>query len=324
MSEPRLVGDIGGTYARFALGLAGQRPGVPRRFACADYEGPEEAIRAFLADMDGSPAAAAIAVAAPVTGDAITMTNHPWRFSVERLRAGLGLARLEVVNDFTAIALALPRLGPDDLDKLGGGEPAAGAAMAVLGPGTGLGVSGLIPGGGGWAAISGEGGHVDAAPWPGREAAVVERLRRRFGHVSRERLLSGPGLVSIYLSLAEIEGRPPTATPLPADVAAWAQEGDALAGEAAGMFSAMLGAAAGDLALTLGARGGVFIAGGVVPGLGAAFDRDAFRRRFAAKGRFAAYLEAIPSYLVTGPNPALIGLAALLDQDRGGGPTGGP
>ncbi|MFQ5785178.1 MAG: glucokinase [Alphaproteobacteria bacterium] len=315
--RPRLVADIGGTNARFALQRPGARPDPPVVLRCAAFADLESAVRAALAHAEphAPPRDAAFAVAAPVLGDDVVMTNHPWRFSRPALAEALGLARLVVINDFTAVAWALPHLATDEKRKLGGGKAAHGGALAVLGPGTGLGVSGLVPADGGWTALAGEGGHVDFAPGDAREAAILERLRRRFGRVSLERVLSGPGLENIYGALVEIAGAAQDdESPSAAEIGERARAGGCpLARQTVEIFSAILGGAAGNLALTLGARGGVFVAGGIVPRLGSAFAVDAFRRRFEAKGRFADYLAAIPTWLVTAPHPALLGLARLLD-----------
>jgi glucokinase len=311
---PALVADIGGTNVRFAIVNGDGRPSDIVRLSCADFAGPAEAVTHYLARTAATVDRGAFAIAAPVSGDDVAMTNHPWRFSVEALRQALGFRAFHVVNDFEAIALSLPHLAADDLNSIGGGEAVAEAAKAVLGPGTGLGVSGLIPDGrGGWSAICGEGGHVDLAPGNPREAAVLANLWETQPHVSLERVLSGPGLVNLYTSLCVLDGRLAKAVDLPpSDVVALAAEGNAQAAEAAAMFSGLLGAAAGNLALTLGARGGVYLAGGVTAAMGAQFDKALFRRRFAEKGRFQAYLAPIPTYLITAPDPAFIGLAALL------------
>ena len=308
----RLVGDIGATNARFALLGTDGAPARLRVFACDDFPGLAEAVETYLAAERAKPAEAAFAVASPVAGDRVTLTNHPWSFSIEELRRRLGLTRLVMVNDFAANAMALPHLGPDGRQKIGGGSAASRAAMAVLGPGSGLGVSGLIPGERGPIAIAGEGGHATLAPADDRESEVLARMRRRFGHVSAERVLSGPGLVNLYQALAESDG-------VPAEPFSPAQITDREIGEthplcraAVDLFCAMLGTVAGDLALTLGAHGGVFIAGGIVPRLGATFAQSRFRARFEDKGRFSPYLAAIPTYVVTYPFPAFLGLAALL------------
>ncbi len=311
----RLVGDIGATNARFALLDEGGAPVRLRVYACDDFPGLAEALADYIGAEDAHPHEAALAIAASMTGDQVTLTNHPWSFSIAALKRRLGLERLVVVNDFTANALAVPHLGAEGRVKIGGGSEAPGTPIAVLGPGTGLGVSGLVPAGRGWFALAGEGGHATLPPVDGRESAVVERMRHRFGHVSAERVLSGPGLVNLYHTLCEIEGLP--ALPYSAAQIADRQIGEAepLCRAALDLFCAMLGTVASNLALTLGARGGVYIAGGIVPRLGPAFAESRFRARFEDKGRFAAYLAAIPTYVVTHPVPAFLGLAALLASD---------
>jgi glucokinase len=314
----RLVGDIGATHARFALLGAGGAIEHVRVLACDDYPGIDDALAAYFAEerIDTLPGEAALAIAAPVLGDAVTLTNHPWSFTASGLRRHLKLARLIVVNDFAAVAMAAPRLKQDERVAVGGGKPVDGEAIGVLGPGTGLGMAGLVSIDGGWRALPGEGGHATMAAATDRESAVLNRLRRRFDHVSIERVLSGNGLVNLYNALAEIEGVP-AADYTAAHIAdRHIDESDPLAREALAMFCAMLGTVAGNLALTLGASGGVYIAGGIVPRLGPSFAASSFRERFEAKGRFRPYLAAIPTYVVTQSIPAFLGLAVLLDQRR--------
>ncbi len=308
-----LVGDVGGTNARFALIKADGAMTRPRVSAVEDYASLAEAIERYLAqEADAQPTEAAIAVAAPIAGDAVTLTNHPWSFSIEALRARLKLERLRVVNDFVANALAIPRLAAGDCAQLGSGAPHAGAPIGVIGPGSGLGVSALIGTGADATPLEAEGGHVTMAPADGMESAVLGVLRGRFDHVSAERVLSGPGLVNLHQALCQLAG---VAAPLftPAQIASTAVwEADPLAREAVAMFCAMLGTVAGNLALTLGARGGVYIAGGIVPKLGSVFAQSKFRARFEEKGRFRDYLARIPTYVILHQAPALLGAAALL------------
>jgi glucokinase len=316
VEETWLVGDIGGTNARF--GLVSPKGDVLhwRSHTGADFPTIEDAIAAYLEDRGGlpMPLQAALAVASAVTGDRVAMTNHPWSFSIGAVKARFGFARLEVINDFTAQALALPRLGPNDRRQVGAGAAAAPAPLAVLGPGSGLGVSGLVPGRGaaGWDALTGEGGHATMAPATDRESAVLDHMRRRFDHVSAERVLSGPGIVNLYASLAEIDGVPSKGYTAAQITDLGMRGADPVCGEATAMFCAMLGTVAGNLALTLGARGGVFIAGGIVPRLGDYFALSPFRARFQAKGRFESYLAAIPTFVVTHPRAAFLGCAAVL------------
>jgi glucokinase len=308
-----LIGDIGATNARFAVVERGE-VGHVRVLACEDYRGIDDAIAAYFADEAAAwrPREGALAIASPVGGDRVAMTNHPWSFSIAALQRKLGFDRLLVINDFTANALALPGLPDDKRLAVGGGTAVAGMPIGVLGPGTGLGVSGIVPSPSGWIPLTGEGGHVSLAAGDDRESAVIDRLRRRFDHVSAERVLSGQGLVNLYQTLGELAGVR-TASLAPAQITdPDVGDGDPLARAALAMFCALLGSVAGDLALTLGARGGVYIAGGIVPRLGNRFTETAFRQRFEAKGRFQSYLAAIPTFVVTDPVPAFRGLIALL------------
>lgn len=314
-----LVADIGATNARF--GLLDEDGAIVHNtiLRCADHPTLEDAAEAYLgiAAPPEAPSRAAIAVAGPVTGDLVNLTNHPWSFSVGRARDRLLLDRLSVINDFTAVAMAVPRLGEADRQQIGEGSPVAGEVIGVLGPGTGLGVSGLVPSRtGGWRALSGEGGHVTMAPVSDREGAVLAQLRKQFDHISAERVLSGMGLVNLYRAVSLLDGREPEQLE-PKDVTARALDGTgAHCVEAVEMFCAMLGTVAGNLALTLGARGGVFVAGGIVPRLGSFFAHSRFRKRFTEKGRMRDYLGPIPTYVVTHRLPAFIGLKAVLDQEE--------
>jgi glucokinase len=274
----------------------------------ADHPGVVEAARAYLAGR--RVAHAVFAVATHVDSDWIRLTNAPWAFSVRAARDALGLKRLAVINDFTAQALAIPRLASDDRVQIGGGEPQAGAAIAVLGPGTGLGVAGLLPVHGIWHPIPSEGGHVSLAPHDERDAALLACLQRRFGHVSNERVLSGPGLLNLATALATLDGEALVLDD-PHEVSRRAASGECrFCQEALERFSAFLGAAAGDLALIFCARGGVYIGGGLTKRLGALLDVERFRASFVAKGRFGDYLTRIPTYLVTRRDPGLLGAAA--------------
>ncbi len=313
-----LVADIGATNARFGLLDDEGRIVHSQILPCAGYPTLELAAAAYLdaAAPDARPRRGALAIAGPVTGDVIVMTNHPWTFSVTATCAALGLDRLEVVNDFTAVAMAVPVLAAADRRQIGDGTPVPDAVIGILGAGTGLGVSGLVPGIKGWTALAGEGGHVTMAPVSDRESAVLAELRKRFGHVSAERVLSGQGLVNLHEALSRLEGCEPD-TMTPANIADAGLKGaDAVCVETLDMFCAMLGTVAGNLALTLGARGGVYVAGGIVPRLGEVFDRSLFRRRFVEKGRLSAFLNPIPTYVVTHDLPAFLGLKAVLDQSE--------
>jgi glucokinase len=312
-----LVGDIGATNARFALVEAGGEPTQTRSLLCDDYASIGNAIAAYLAEAGGiEPRQGVLAVAATPLGDEVRLTNHPWTFSIESLRQRLGMRRLEVVNDFHANAAAVPYLSESERLQIGAGEPVLGAPIGVIGPGTGLGVSAVVPIEGGFTPVPGEGGHVTMAPADARESAVLDIMRARYDHVSAERVLSGPGLVNLYNTLCELS-KVPAAPLTSAQITDPRTEAlDERAQEATQMFCAMLGTVAGNLALTLGARGGIYIAGGIVPKLGDAFAQSRFRERFEAKGRFNSYLALIPTYVVVRPFAALLGAAKLLELPR--------
>ena len=314
----RLLGDIGGTNARFAW-QAGS--GAPLQdivaLATADHASVGTAITHYLGTTGrNAPPWCAIGIANPITGDHVQMTNSHWSFSISALQAELGFERLRVINDFTALALALPDLAPSELRQLGGGAAVPDSAVGLIGPGTGLGVSGLLPGPtpGVWVPLQGEGGHVTLAAADDREAAVLHVLRERFGHASAERAVSGMGLEALYAALETLDA-PASAAALPAaEITARALAGsDARCAEAVALFCSFLGSVAGNLALTLGARGGVYIGGGIVPRLGALFEGSAFRERFEAKGRFREYLAQIPVFVIhASVSPALLGAARAL------------
>ena len=316
---PRLLGDIGGTNARFAWQTRpGAAPGDVATYAGTDHDSVLDAIRHYLEEHGKeTPVEGAIGIANPIGGDIVRMTNHHWSFSIAQLQQQLGLKRLVVINDFTALALSLPALAPTDLRAIGGGTAVREAPMAVLGAGTGLGVSGLLrSGSGNYLPINGEGGHVSLAACDELEAAIIERLRRRFDHASAERALSGPGLVNLYEASCAVSGL--TARSLnPPDVIDLARRGsDANCSQALDLFCAFLGSVAGNLALTLGARGGVYIGGGIAPRIVAELERSQFRERFQGKGRFQEYLQPIPTWVIDAAiSPALIGASRALDQE---------
>jgi glucokinase len=316
MTAPRLLADIGATNARFALLTAGSsQPTALAVLQCREHPTLLDAIRSYLAQhCPQPPGAAAIGIATPVLGDRVRMTNHAWSFSISQLQAALGLSRLVVINDFAALALALPLLRASDLRKIGPGQARAGAPMAVLGPGSGLGVSSLIAHGSNGVPIAGEGGHVTLAATNPAEEAVIEKLRVRFGHASAERALSGPGLVNLYVACCETAGDSPKLLE-PAQLSTLALNNeDPLCRAAVEMFFALLGTTAGNLALTLGALGGVYLGGGIVPRLLPLLEASQFRARFEAKGRYADYLRAIPTWVIEAEfPPALLGAARALE-----------
>lgn len=323
---PRLIADIGGTNARFALVSGDAGIHAEQVFPCADFPDPATAIEHYLSRTDSPrPKEGALALATPITGDRIKMTNHVWDFSLEETRQRLGLDRLLALNDFTALAMALPHLQSDDLHQVGGGEPTPHLPLALIGPGTGLGVSGLIPAGEQWIPLQGEGGHTTFSPASDREIEILRIARRQFEHVSAERLISGSlGLGSagqvgtLYHAVATLHGE--EARPMsPAEIVEQARNRTSpICIEVLETFCAMLGTAAGNLVLTLGARGGVFIGGGIIPRLGDFFDNSPFRERFEQKGRFSNYLAGVPSYVIKARHPALIGSARAFDASLAG------
>jgi glucokinase len=317
-SVARLLGDVGGTNARFAWQ---DHAGAPLRdiatLPTADHATLADAIAAYLARLGrAAPPWCAIGIANPITGDRIQMTNCDWAFSISGMQQALGFERLVVINDFTALALALPDLQSSELHQLGGGAAVPRAPVALIGPGTGLGVSGLLTGDapGRWVALQGEGGHVTLAAANPREAAVLQALRDEFGHASAERAISGQGLEALYAAVCTLD-KVAGFAPLPAaEITQRALAGrDAQCVEVLDLFCGFLGSVAGNLALTLGAVGGVYIGGGIVPRLGDAFTRSRFRACFEDKGRFRGYLQAIPVYVIhTQVSPALLGAARAL------------
>jgi glucokinase len=310
---PRLVADIGGTNARFALS---REEGITdeKVLACAEYPSLEAAAEFYLSGLAAAgralrPQEAALDIAGPLLGDRVALTNHPWSFSAAAVRRALGMKRLILLNDFTALALAIPQLSPAALEQVGGDRADPKAAIGLLGPGTGLGVSGLVPGAGLWLPLQGEGGHVTLPATTAREREVLGWLQNRFPHVSAERVLSGSGIALLYEALCQIDGRPSESLAADQVTQRGLTEVAGTCRSALDMFCGWLGMVAGDLALTLGAHGGMYIGGGIVPRFGPFFARSPFRERFEAKGRFASYLASIPVFVITARNPALLGCA---------------
>lgn len=313
---PRWLGDIGGTNARFGWQAAEGAPiSHVQVLPCAEHASLLAAAQSYLQQQGLTPPpCAAFGIANPVTGDQVAMTNHHWTFSVSALREGLGLARFLLLNDFTALALSLTHLPPAQKHAVGGGQAAPHAAIGLIGPGTGLGVSGLLPLGyqNKWLPIAGEGGHVSLSATTPLEFAVLQQLQKRYGHVSAERVISGTGLVDLYHALCDLKDGQGREITTPAEVLAQALP-LSTAQQALDLFCGFLGSVAGDLALTLGARGGIYIGGGIVPRLGARFDASPFRARFEDKGRFRSYLQEIPTWVIDSPvSPALQGASQAL------------
>jgi glucokinase len=323
-TAPWLLADVGGTNIRFALtgrDAAGQRAGrliMPHHFACADYSDLAEAIIAYLTRTGARPQGACVAVAGPVIGDRVSLTNSAWSFSIADTARRFGLAPLLVVNDFQALAHALPLLGPDDVTAIGPPTGVARAAKAALGPGTGFGVAGLVPDGAHWIAVTSEGGHMSFAPSDEREEEVIAYLRPRFGgRVSLDRLLCGSGLVAIFEALSALAGQDAVLSGA-AEITARGLAGSCPTSRATlEFFCAALGSVAGDLALVFAALGGVYLGGGIAPRLLPILANGTFRQRFEAKGREAALVAGIPSYVITRETATLSGAAQIMAQHRG-------
>jgi glucokinase len=338
LPRPWLLADIGGTNARFGWLAAGSDEiAHVTTLRGTEHASVGPAAQAYLRQLQAllgaaytAPCAAAFAVATPVTGDDISFTNSGWAFSRQVLRAELGLQELLVLNDFEALALSLPGLRPSQVQPIvapqmaivgPGPAPVQRAALAVIGPGTGLGVAGLVPTRHGWVAVPGEGGHASLSAADDFEAALLQAVRSQHPHVSAERLLSGIGLPVLHAGVAQVLGRSAQArAALAGSLTANAiveralKGGDEVCSRTIDSFCALLGSFAGNVALVMGARGGVYIGGGIVPRLGERFFTSQFRQRFEAKGRFEPYLQAVPTALITDTLAALGGTALALEQ----------
>ncbi|MDC8770089.1 glucokinase [Roseateles albus] len=331
---PCLVADIGGSNARF--GWVAARGAEVMHIAVmpvSEHAGPVAAVQAYLhglrpllaqAGLESVPRRAAFAVATAVVGDRVELTNGHWSFSRAEVQASLGLESLLVLNDFEALALSLPKLQSSQMRQWcattgvpGSGRSANATTFAVIGPGTGLGVAGVVFANGEWVALPGEGGHMTLAPADAFESELLAHMRRSFEHVSAERFLSGIGLPLLHGSVAAVRGVPGFQS-LSAELIVERGLGgqDAICSETLDVFCALLGGFAGNVALTLGARGGVYIGGGIVPRLGERFFASRFRERFEAKGRFRDYLTQIPTALITDTLAALSGAALALEQQH--------
>ncbi len=321
-----LLADIGGTNARFCLAdINAQQVRAVRIYPSCVDQTFEDVVRRYLTDIGveaaGDIDAMVVAAGGPKFLGAIELTNvkeggHDWRIAEADFASlcGAPASRCRLLNDFEGLAHTVPTLRATDWVKLGGGPdaPLETGTIALVGPGTGLGVSGLLPANGHLPerAIAGEGGHITFAAESDREWQIISHLRGRFGHVSAERIASGLGLVETYQSICALNGLEVALN----DGAAIAGSSDPAAAEAREMFALALGSAAGSIALSLGAIGGVYVAGGIIPKWGEAFRADLFRARFDAKGRFESYMKAIPTRLITADVPAFSGLARVAAQ----------
>lgn len=318
-AAPFLVADIGGTNARFALAFRDKERGFRleqiRRLKNEDFEELRDAAQAYLQSCEGTrPELGCIAVAAPVTTPLIRLTNSNWRFTADELAADLGLSGLITVNDFSAQArgaLLTPRA---ELMTLAEGLRDPLAPVAVLGPGTGLGLGLLVPHAGGYTTVPTEGGHGGFAPRSDLEIAVGKYIAQEYGFTSWERLLSGRGLVNIHRALCQIDGIPWPGH-RPEDITAEALNDPASPGfRVVDLFCAVLGAYAGDVAVTTGARGGVYLGGGILPRITDILRASKFDARFTRRGPMTAYAESIPRHLILSDVHALMGAAAIADQ----------
>lgn len=310
-----LIGDIGGTNARFAIWENDALHSV-RVFATADYTSPEHAIGVYMADLKlqkGDIGAACLAVAGPVDGDEFRFTNSHWRLSRKAFCQTLQVGHLLLINDFTAMALGMTRLQPDEYRLVCEGEADPARPAVVIGPGTGLGVGTLIGQRNGWMALPGEGGHVDLPVGSPREAQLRAHIEAQIGHVSAETILSGGGLLRLYQTVCEVDGHEPSCTS-PAQVTEAGLAGDPVARETLEQFCRFLGRVAGNNVLTVGGRGGVYIVGGVIPRFLEIFMQSGFAESFADKGCMSDYFKGIPVWVVTAEFSGLLGAGVALQQ----------
>lgn len=315
MTQYVLLSDISnGSYMKLALARRGERPQATTHYVCSSLEGFKTAISDFL-EAEGNPllSGAAISAAGWEKNGSIHLPNHG--FSIERndMRAFLNVQRVNLVNDFVAKALAIPRLEEHEREKICGGEPLIEQVIAVIGPHNGLGLSALAPDGmGNWTAMPSEGGHSDLAPTNDLEEAVLKVLIAKYGHVSRERVVSVPGLLDIWHALAQIDGED-MPTPCVEEIIAMASTGEARSRQAIDLSMGWFAAFASDVVLMLGARGGVYLSGDLIDMLGDLFDADLFVKRYQDKGRLSRYVGEIPVFKTLAPDMEVIGLATLFD-----------
>ncbi|MEW9806731.1 glucokinase [Mesorhizobium marinum] len=309
---PILIADIGGTNARFAvIDNADAIPGEPQIVRTADFATIDDAIRtAVIERLSVRPRSAVIAVAGPVNGDEIALTNCPWIVKPRAMEETVGLKDVVVLNDFEAQALAVVALGDEHVEKIGGGEALPHAGRVVLGPGTGLGVAGLIRSSGKWIPVPGEGGHMDIGPRTPRDYQIWPHIEPLDGRVSGEQILCGRGLVSTYRAVAITDGREIVHTTPAAVTRAALDKSDSVAEEALSLFVTCLGRTAGDLALVFKAQGGVYLSGGIAQKIIPALKAGNFRAAFDDKAPHSEWMAEIPVYVITDPLGALAGLAA--------------
>lgn len=309
-----LVADIGGTNARFAIAQAGSRITLERLkiVPTADYDSLQSAVSAYLGDISGPlPKVASIAVAGPVVSDLVKLTNCPWTFNHSSLANDLGMEQVTVLNDFEAIASALPYIDSNDLLKIGSGEMKAGGNKIVIGPGTGIGVAAITPIGEGWKVLTSEGGHVGFSPADDLERQILKTVKYKYPRVSVERVISGQGFTTLHQALATLRGEEVEML-TPSVITKRAIENpEGNCGQVVNIFCSILGSFAGDMAMTFNATGGVYLAGGILPKIQEFFLDSPFRERFGNKGRLS-YVKDIPTLQIMEKQPALVGAAARI------------
>ncbi len=328
MEQFGLIADIGGTNARFALTPIRKIEGgtslqltesdliVPTALNGAEYDTILDAIEAYLSGPAKDyprPQHAVMAIACPTDQDQITMTNHTWSFKVSELKKALNFTSLKFINDYNALANAIPQLDDSGLIKIGTGEAVKGKPIAVTGPGTGLGLAALAFSDIGPVTLETEGGHSHFAPTNAIEIEILKFLLTKHDRVSNERLISGMGLENIYSALTFLEGKEKS-LPAPEISKAGVNKTDAVCEQALAHFCAIFGNYAGDVALALGAKGGVYITGGIIPRFIEYFKDSDFRKRFESKARLAGFVQTIPTFVVVSEQPGLLGSAAVLNH----------
>lgn len=317
MTQLALVGDIGGTNARFALVVPGEfELQHIDTLPTANYDSLADALHAYIEKVGCEmPRDACLAFAAPVHHDEIKMTNNPWVIRKSEIIREFDFKIFKAINDFTAQALGLPHIGVEDLHAVGDGTSAEGCARLVIGPGTGLGVAGLAPSQRYWIPLAGEGGHASFAATDSFEDKLLVWFRKQYGRVSIERILCGQGLLDLYRAHSEFEGAP-AVFESPAEVTEAALAGEALPRKVVLCFCHILGHAVGDIALTLGARGGIYLVGGILPRILPLLDESDFREALADKGRMGEYTKEIASWVVTAKWTGLLGSAEALYNEE--------
>jgi glucokinase len=317
-----LVADIGGTNIRLAIASENNCLSEVKTYRCSDFLSLHQVITEYMIEkqLKGQKVDACLAIACPVDNDLISMTNLPWKFSQHELKQQLDLNSLCLINDYTAIAMAIPFLSNEQKVQIGSGEFTADKAISVCGPGTGLGVATLVPMGNKWHCLSGEGGHVDFAPVDEVEIKILQYLQERKGRVSYEQLLSGYGLEQIYQALTSLNGWKNSHSVEADKLSAEQITARAIAStcpvcyQGLSVFCGVLGSFAGNLALTANSLGGVYIAGGIAPRFIEFIEHSNFRRRFEDKGRLSSLTKRTPTYVIIEPQPGLLGASAYLNQ----------